>query len=213
MPYDAVILAGGRAERLGGLDKPGALVGGRSLLERVASSVADARVLVVVGPPRDAAGAEGSPLARAVVTREEPPGGGPVPALCAGLVHVSAPWVALLAADLPFLTAAHVSALLRAAHDDMHDDAAAAPRTASGAVLVDDGGREQWLTGVWRTAALTGALSGYTGGSLHRLLGPLDPVLVRLPASGDGRAPWFDCDTMDDLGAARARAGEAGPDR
>jgi molybdenum cofactor guanylyltransferase len=201
VPYDAVILAGGRAERLGGLDKPGALVGGRSLVERVASAVADARRLVVVGPPRNPAAEEGAPLARAVFTREEPPGGGPVPALRAGLAHVTAPCVALLAADLPFLTAAHIWALMRAAHDGAS--------TAAGAVLVDDGGREQWLTGVWRTATLMTALDGYAGGSLHRLLGPLDPVLVRLPATGDGREPWFDCDTMDDLGAARARAGSA----
>ena len=53
VPYDAVILAGGRAERLGGLDKPGALVGGRSLIERVASAVGEATRLIVVGPPRD----------------------------------------------------------------------------------------------------------------------------------------------------------------
>ncbi|GAA0374689.1 hypothetical protein GCM10009530_26510 [Microbispora corallina] len=187
-PYDAVILAGGRAERLGGADKPGALVGGRPLVERVAAAVAAARALVVVGPPRTGL--------RAVFTREDPPGGGPVPALRAGLAEVAAPWVALLAADLPFLTAAHVSALLRAALPD-----------AAGAVLVDDGGREQWLTGVWRTAALRDALAAYEGRSLHRLLGPLDPVRLRLTGE-DGCEPWFDCDTIDDLGTARRRAGE-----
>jgi molybdopterin-guanine dinucleotide biosynthesis protein A len=198
-PYDAVILAGGRAERLGGMDKPGALVGGVPLVERVATAVADARTLIVVGPPRTphaAPGAVGGPLARAVFTREEPPGAGPVPALRAGMAEVTADWMALLAADLPFLTAGHVSALFRAV----------APN-AAGAVLMDDGGREQWLTGVWRTAVLRDALHGYAGRSLHRLLGPLEPVRLRLPASRDGRAPWFDCDTMEDLGAAREREG------
>ncbi|MCT9932730.1 molybdenum cofactor guanylyltransferase [Planotetraspora sp. A-T 1434] len=192
LPYDAVILAGGRAERLGGLDKPGALVGGTPLIERVAAAVPDARTLVVVGRPRPGM------RARAVFTTEDPPGGGPVPALRAGLAEVTAEWVVLLAADLPFLTAAHVSALMRAA-------SAASPE-AAGAVLVDDGGREQWLTGVWRAAVLAEGLERYDGRSLHRLLGPLEPARVHLAPSGDESPPWFDCDTMDDLGAARKRA-------
>ncbi|MZF89845.1 NTP transferase domain-containing protein, partial [Streptomyces sp. SID5643] len=33
--YDAVVLAGGAARRLGGADKPGVRVGGRPLLDRV----------------------------------------------------------------------------------------------------------------------------------------------------------------------------------
>jgi molybdopterin-guanine dinucleotide biosynthesis protein A len=186
-----VILAGGRAERLGGTDKPGALVGGLPLIDRVVAAVSGARRLVVVGPPRRLVRAE------AVFTREDPPGGGPVPALRAGLAEVSAEWVALLAADLPFLTAAHVSALL------------AAVGSGAGAVLVDDGGREQWLTGVWRTAALEETLGAYGGRSLHGLLGPLEPAKVGLAASAEGCEPWFDCDTIDDLGAARERAGNA----
>ncbi|GAA4576258.1 molybdenum cofactor guanylyltransferase [Planotetraspora kaengkrachanensis] len=216
VPYDAVILAGGRAERLGGLDKPGVIVAGRPLIEHVASAVSGAARLVVVGPARDLtrapeppagepAGERGAPRgepaapATVVFTSEDPPGGGPVPALRAGLAEVRAPWLALLAADLPFLTADHVAALFRAAR-------AADATAAAGAVLVDDGEREQWLTGVWRTGVLADALDGYEGRSLHRLLGPLGPVRVRLPAAEDGRAPWFDCDTIDDLGAARERA-------
>ncbi|WP_067179327.1 molybdenum cofactor guanylyltransferase [Microtetraspora niveoalba] len=188
MPYDAVILAGGRARRLGGLDKPGAPVGGRSLIERVAGAVTAARTLVVVGPPRPGRGLE-----RAVHTREDPPGSGPVPALRAGLALVTAERFALLAADLPFLDEGHVAALLAAAREP----------GAPGAVLVDDEGNEQWLTGVWRTEPLREALAGYDGRSLRGLLGPLGPVAVRLGARADGCAPWFDCDTMDDLDRAR----------
>ncbi|MGI5156834.1 molybdenum cofactor guanylyltransferase [Microbispora sp. CA-102843] len=186
-PYDAVILAGGRAERLGGADKPGALVGGLPLVERVASAVRDARAVVVVGPPRDMPGA--------LFTREEPPGGGPVPALRAGLAEVTSPLVVLLAADLPFVLAGHVRALL-----------AAVPEDGAGAVLVDDEGREQWLTGAWRTAALRAALGAYEGRSLRGLLGPLGPVPVRPPVAPGETPPWFDCDTVDDLRAARERA-------
>ncbi|WP_205825557.1 molybdenum cofactor guanylyltransferase [Microbispora catharanthi] len=186
-PYDAVILAGGRAERLGGADKPGALVGGLPLVERVAAAVRDARAVVVVGPPRDMPGV--------LFAREDPPGGGPVPALRAGLAEVTSPLVVLLAADLPFVVAGHVRALLAAVEEN-----------GAGAVLVDDEGREQWLTGAWRTAALRAALGAYEGRSLRGLLGPLGPALVRPPVAPGETPPWFDCDTVDDLRAARERA-------
>ncbi|MEV7009035.1 molybdenum cofactor guanylyltransferase [Streptosporangium sp. NPDC051022] len=182
--HDACILAGGLARRLGGRDKPGLEVGGRPLVERVAAAVPGAERLIVVGPPRPG-------LPRAVFVREDPPGGGPVPALRAGMTGVGAPWVALLAGDLPFLAAGHVAALLEAASP------------GAGAVLVDDGGREQWLAGVWRTAELVRALAGYEGRSLHGLLAPLNPAGLHLPG-----APWFDCDTQEDL--RRARDGEPG---
>ncbi|MFI0353678.1 molybdenum cofactor guanylyltransferase [Actinomadura sp. 9N407] len=175
--YDAVLLAGGRARRLGGADKPGAEVGGRPLIGWVGGAVADAERLVVVGPPR-------AVLPRAIVVREDPPGSGPVPALRAGLAEVRAPWTVLLAADLPFLRPDHVAALLDAAG-------------TGGAVLVDQDGREQWLAGCWPTAALREALAAYGGASLRGLLGPLGPVPVALPAGE--RPPWYDCDTPDAL--------------
>ncbi|MEU5880761.1 NTP transferase domain-containing protein [Spirillospora sp. NPDC047279] len=178
-PFDAVVLAGGRARRLGGADKPAAPVGGRALVARVADAAASAARLVVVGPPRPEP-------ARAVFVREDPPGAGPVPALRAGLAEVTAPWVALLAGDLPFLRPGDVALLLAAARD-----------AGDGAVLVDDGGREQWLAGCWRTAALSSALEGYEGASLRGLLGPLGPAAVRVEAGE--RAPWYDCDTPAEL--------------
>ncbi|WP_433429546.1 NTP transferase domain-containing protein [Nonomuraea sp. CA-141351] len=181
MPFDAVILAGGEARRLGGADKPGLTVGGRSLVEHVVAAVSGAGRTVVVGPERSIPGV--------VFAREDPPKGGPVPALAAGLNEVTAPWVVLLAGDLPFMTATHVTALL---------DAAAGAQTARGVVMVDDGGREQWLAGVWPAAPLKAALAAYPGRSLKGLLGPLVAVRLALP----GR-PWFDCDTMDDLEEAR----------
>jgi molybdopterin-guanine dinucleotide biosynthesis protein A len=176
--YDAVILAGGEARRLGGVDKPALTVGGRSLVENVIAAVADARRTIVAGPDR--------PIPGVVFTREDPPRSGPVPALAAGLEHVTAPYVALFAGDLPFLTAAHVRALLGAV------------RPGAGAVMVDDDGREQWLASAWPAADLKSALAGYSGRSLKGLLAPLTGTRLALP----GR-PWFDCDTMDDLEEAR----------
>ncbi|MEV4400150.1 NTP transferase domain-containing protein [Nonomuraea sp. NPDC049607] len=177
-PFDAVILAGGAARRLGGADKPGLAVGGRPLVERVVAAASGARRTVVVGPRRDLPGV--------LFTREDPPGGGPVPALAAGLREVDAPWLVLLAGDLPFLTAAHVRELLAAA------------RPGAGAVMVDDEGREQWLVGAWPVPELRASLDAYAGRSLKGLLGPLTGTRLASP----GR-PWFDCDTMDDLKEAR----------
>jgi len=193
-----VILAGGQARRLGGADKPGLVVDGQPLVVRVAGAAvaAGARRLIVVGPPR--AGAVAAGLARAGaelrIVREDPPGGGPVPALTRGLAEVAAPWVAVLAADLPFLTGAVIRALLAAGR---------------GAVLADDGGRPQWLAGVWPAAALRTAVDRYRGSSLGGLFGPLEPVLVSpgsYPAGPEALRPWADCDTPADLAAARAAA-------
>ncbi|WP_017622053.1 molybdenum cofactor guanylyltransferase [Nocardiopsis chromatogenes] len=182
---DSVILAGGRASRMGGADKPGQEVGGATLLERVAAA-APGRV-VVVGPPRE------SP--HAVYVREDPPGSGPVPALRAGAAEVRAPWTAVLAGDMPFLSAEHVT-VLRAAAEGRH-----------GAVMVDSEGREQWLLGVWRTGRLRAALEAYPGVSLRGLfeargcIRPFDYARVRPPEGAELAA--FDCDTPEDLARAR----------
>lgn len=194
--FDAIILAGGRAERLGGADKPGLLVGDRSMAAAVAMAAvaAGARRVIMVGPDRpDLAGIE--PPDGLVRAREEPPGAGPVPALRAGLGQARAPWVAVLAADLPFLRASHLRAIL---------DAAGAAR---GALLADDTGRAQWLTGCWPAAGLRAALGRYAGTSLRGLLGPLDPVLVRWRPPAGEPPPWLDCDTPEALAAARAWPG------
>ncbi|MFJ7968867.1 DUF6457 domain-containing protein [Streptomyces sp. NPDC096324] len=99
------MLAGGAARRLGGEDKPGVRVGGRTLLDRVLAACADATRTVVVAGPR--------PTARPVEwAREDPPGGGPLAALDAGLRHTAAPYVLVLSADLPFLEEKTVRRLL-----------------------------------------------------------------------------------------------------
>jgi molybdopterin-guanine dinucleotide biosynthesis protein A len=90
--YDAVVLAGGGASRMGGADKTALTVDGVPLLDRVLSAVADARTLIVVGEPRPT---------RLEVTR-------------AGMALVHSDRVVLLAADLPFLSCDAVARLLAA---------------------------------------------------------------------------------------------------
>ncbi|RPE33635.1 molybdopterin-guanine dinucleotide biosynthesis protein A [Kitasatospora cineracea] len=190
--YDAVVVAGGAGRRLGGADKPALTVGGRTLLDRVLAACADARQTLVVGPER--------PTERAGVRwlREDPPGGGPLAAVAAALPAVTAPRVLLLAADLPFLDAATVRRLLAALDGDGGD-------RCDGALLVDAGGRDQPLAAAYRTAPLRAArtaLGDPAGRPLRGLLAPLR--LTRLP---DPAGAAFDCDTWDELAAARDRAG------
>ncbi len=179
--WDAVVLAGGSGRRMGGVDKPGLVVAGRTLLDGVLVAVAGASTVVVVGPPRDLSG-------EVVQVREDPPGGGPAAALAAGLAHVTAPAVVVLAADLPFLDAATVDVLRAAAAG--HD----------GAVLVDADGRDQVLTSCWTTARLRErAVGDLSGAPLRALLRGLEPVRLAAP---DPRAV-ADVDTPEDLERAR----------
>ncbi|CAM5576998.1 Molybdenum cofactor guanylyltransferase [Streptomyces alboniger] len=135
--YDVVVLAGGGAARLGGADKPGVRVGGRALLDRVLSACSGAGTTVVVAEPR--------PTYRPVVwAREEPPGGGPLAALDAGLRCTAAEYVVVLSADLPFLGERTVRQLLAALREG----------EADGAVLVDADGREQPLVAAYRSGSL-----------------------------------------------------------
>ena len=201
--FDAVVLAGGRGTRLGGADKPGLVVGRRTLLGSVVSAVTEAGAsrVVVVGPERPAALRPGTGGSGGQVsfTREEPPGGGPVAALRCGLAEVSAPVVVLVAADLPFLRPAHVTRLL----------AALAGQGAPGVVLLDASGRPQWLAGCWPAAVLRAALGAYAGSSLRGVLGPLEPAALPDDTAAGEPPPWLDCDTADDLRVARGWAARA----
>jgi molybdopterin-guanine dinucleotide biosynthesis protein A len=191
-PWAAVILAGGRARRLGGTDKPGIAIGGRTLAASAvgAAVAADTSQIIVVGPPRPEL-ITATPATAIEFTCEDPPGGGPVPALRAGLDLVTEPWLVLLAGDMPFLRERHLQAVLCAA------------RQSGGAMMVDDSGRPQWLASCWRTTDLRRALATYSGDSLRGLLEPWRGVPVVMPPEPGQPAPWLDCDTPADLTAAR----------
>lgn len=195
--HDAVVLAGGRATRLGGVPKPTVVLDGATLLDRAFAATRDAGRTVVVGP--DPALPPGREV---LVAREDPPFGGPVAGLDAGLRaldrasgYLVPPWVLVLAVDVP--RAGDAVPLLRAAVAGPGSDAA-----IDGAYLVRDG-HAQWLVGLYRRDALrraldglaaTGGAVGLTGVPVRRLVAELSCVEVP-----DDDAVSADVDTWDDL--------------
>ncbi|MCW2494777.1 molybdenum cofactor guanylyltransferase [Jatrophihabitans sp.] len=194
-PFDAVVLAGARSERLGGVDKAMVEVGGRALLDRVLDGLAEAARVVVVGPQRPVPSRTPPPRWCA----EEPSGGGPVAAFAAGLGETVAGKVVLLAADLPFVAAA-VPALVSALGDG-----------ADVAMLVDDRGRANFLAGAWRRSSVLARLAELgppAGQSMRHLLAGLEVTPVNDPDN------WgFDCDTWDAVETARTLAADRPTDR
>jgi molybdopterin-guanine dinucleotide biosynthesis protein A len=176
--FHAIVLAGGRASRLDGIDKLLVRVDGRALLSRAVSSVAEADRVVVVGPAREAS------LPRAVTwVREDPPFSGPAHAVTAGLTALApAPddRVLVLAGDLirPDLVVAALCA------------------GPGNRVAVDPGGRRQWASSLVRAGDLAAAAAAVDtpGAPLRALIGPLDPTEVPLTA-----AAGADLDTPADL--------------
>jgi molybdopterin-guanine dinucleotide biosynthesis protein A len=193
--WSAVVLAGGRARRLGGVDKPALVVGERSLLDTVLLACEGAAGIVVVGPPRPT-------VVDVRWTREDPPHGGPLAALAAGLHAMPEPVeaTAVLAADLPGLRTGTLRRLL-----DTLAEERAGSGWVDGALLVDSAGRPQWLAGVWRTTALRTGLAGIgdpSGQPLRALLGGLPSA--RLAAIGHEA---LDIDTHTDLEAHSRHTG------
>lgn len=208
----AVLLAGGRGSRMGGVAKPLLEVGGRSLLRIAVDAVEllGCQPVVVAGPPVD------EPLAGVVWVRETPPLSGPAAGIVAALAALDEPppgeallhqatlgeqvpaWTLVLACDLPEAGAAVL--LLR-------DGIEALPAELDGRCLTVDG-RTQWLCGVYRTSALRAAAaalpSAGADASVRALAAPLTLELVAAPA-----ALATDVDTWDDLEQARARADAA----
>lgn len=191
LPFDAVLLAGGRASRVGGRDKTAFLVAGTTLLDRALEAARGARRTVVVGLRPEVVPPDG-----VVVTREDPPWSGPVAALAAGLAALpepEAPRVLVLACDLPRAPEA-VRALFEGA---LGSDSS---ENAEGVVAVDDDGRRQPLLALYSAPALRRrlddlALGGSVAGlSFRRLLAGLALVEVPVPSR-----LCADVDTPDDV--------------
>lgn len=218
----AIVLAGGRGSRMGGVDKPTLEVEERSMRASVLlaarSALGEGAPLVLVGEP----GADVQSVG-AVCVREEPPFSGPVAGLARGLAELgrlgsTVEVVLVLGGDMPWLEPRVLGALVY--------ECAEAPRKVAGAV--DAGGRRQFLCAAWPRAVLARALShvageggslvGASAKSLYRALGELTPEPVQSAwldvgtlAGASGLAPELvarslsDIDSPEQLERARSR--------
>lgn len=211
----AIVLAGGRATRLGGASKALLRIGGRPALARVVGALLDAwrSCVAVVGPAGEVTealealgGAGDEPHDRVLTSLERDRFGGPAVAVAAGVAALAergtsaGVLVDVLACDLrrPGAVVAALDAATVAAGGCRDATTCTPPR--DGVVLVDDDGREQWLACRIRFDRLAAAVAdAVPGAPLRRHLGALDLVRARAP-----RGATLDLDTPADLAAAGA---------
>lgn len=142
MSRAAIIVVGGRAQRLGGVNKPWLSIQGRPIIDHILeSTLPHVQQCVLVGDAPD-----GWSNTHVRLTREEPAGAGPVAAIRAGmkLLLPDIDEVLLLAGDAPFIGEA-LAALFAA-------------ELVDGAVAVESAGRTQYLCTRVRRRDLESAL-------------------------------------------------------
>lgn len=190
--FDAVVLCGGRSSRLGGVSKADLRIRGRTLLFITCEAASAARRVVVVGP------ASGKVPEQVEVIREDPPYGGPAAAVSTAVAHLradNAPWLLVLACDMPAIAVA-LPALLEGA------------RATGTSVLAHDGGRDQPLAALyrWTDLAALGDSEAVRNLSMRQLLARVQWSAVEVPAGSTN-----DVDTWSDahqLGVEERNAGE-----
>jgi molybdopterin-guanine dinucleotide biosynthesis protein A len=185
----AVILAGGRARRLGGIDKTALARDGVTLLGGALRAAGGCARTVVMGAgnrPGGVPAVHRDALGSALLVDESPAHGGPAAALGAGAralgvgagagAGTTPAWILVLAADLP-----HAPDAVRALLPLRHGPAAA---RHDAVVARDPDGRAQPLLALYRAAPLAAALDavdragGLPGASLRAVLQALGPGSV-----------------------------------
>lgn len=227
MEFDAVILAGGRSARLGGVPKSGLEYGGATLLELSLRAAHGAGDVVVVGPD------PGTLPAGVLNCREDPPFAGPAAAIAAGLSALAAhktvrpgstgpaPLTLVLACDMPGAEAA-VRALLDVLEGSgplgTSGHGVAGETGARGVMAVSADGRRQPLLGLYSTIALQRSVADAAGrgalenASVFGLLASLEVREVRVPAgSTDDVDTWDDASALGVSGPIPGHVQEAGP--
>lgn len=197
----AIVLAGGRAQRLGGGDKSLHLLGGRPLLAHVLDAVRTQASPIVLNANGDAArfAAFGLP----VIADDVPGFAGPLAGILAGLdwmaaQHPVAARVLIVSTDCPFLPADLV-ARLRAAADGGADIA-----------LAESDGRVHPVIGLWRVSLrhdLRHAVALEDERKVERFCDRHRTVRANFPSAGGD--PFFNINTPADLAAAERRLGAA----
>lgn len=126
MTASALILAGGRATRMGGVDKRALVVEGRTVFERQCEVLAPRVAEVIVSLAAGATQAEDATLAEGAtpteghrIVTDAVEGAGPLAGIAAGLAAARTPWLLVVAGDMPYISAELVDAMLAAATEDV----------------------------------------------------------------------------------------------
>ena len=180
----ALILAGGKATRLGGVDKRELVVDGRTIFVRQVDVLRDRVAEILVSSPREVAGYR--------TVRDAIAGGGPLAGIAAGLAGARTPWLLVVAGDMPHLSPAVIDRLLARATPEVD------------AVGVRLGGRPEPLVCVLAVAAcLPRVQARLAGGDLKasRLLedGALRVAWLEVAADGPDARAFFNINVPEDL--------------
>lgn len=187
----AIVVGGGGGERLGGVSKPDLTLGGVRLIDRVCDALLEAcgAGCVAVVPP--AVRVPDGVLR----TLEDPPGGGPLAGIDAGLAALGAPadaWVVVVSVDCP-----SVADVLAALLDEPLGDRCEGRILRGGVPEPFD----QYLMGVYRVGALRRVIDeavarrgSVRGMGVRRVLRAL--ALERVDVSAD---VCRDVDTPEDV--------------
>lgn len=105
----ALILAGGRATRLGGVDKRELVVEGRTIFARQCEVLAPRVAEILVSSPREVPGYR--------TVADTTPGAGPLAGIAAGLAAAATPWLLVVAGDMPHVSGALIDLLRSHAGD------------------------------------------------------------------------------------------------
>ncbi len=196
MEFDAVILAGGRSSRLGGVPKSGLMYDGATLLERALQAARGAAAVAVVGP-------DPGTLPEGVLScREDPPFAGPAAAIAAGLSALDrrprrGPAPSASGAVHPCPCLRHAQGGRR--RPDRCWKRQRELRPDGGLMAVAADGRRQPLVGLYGTAALqrcvaeAGQRGALENASVFALLASLEVREVTVPGGSTD-----DVDTWDD---------------
>lgn len=231
--HAALIIAGGRGTRLGGVDKPALEIAGRTMRARVVSA---AREALGPGAPVVVVGESGVDLEGSGVlwAREDPPFSGPVAAVAAGLARYGQSTgagepgptpadltrlrdltrILILGGDMPRLTGSLLTMLMSGG-----DEGEAGVGRPHVRTVADGMGHAQFLCASWPLTLLQEALEtlkrpgeGHAGASLKRLYAAAgDRVEIVRPAPGtSGLDPLSvsravrDVDNPEELARARS---------
>ncbi len=128
----ACILAGGRGRRLGGRQKSLIEIDGTPILERQLDVLAPRvrQVLLAIAPAAPALPVPARWATRVSTVADDAEDAGPLAGIAVALAACTAPWLLVVAGDLPWLQPGLIDALLAAASHDADDLDAIAPRVA-----------------------------------------------------------------------------------